>query len=65
MKYWGLYDGGFERGKRDSPGGMISQMLEEANMSMEGPYISPTPRPGDVGGYPAYWLPYNDASGIT
>ena len=65
LKYWQLYDGGFERGKRDSPGGMISQMLEEANESMEGPYMSPTPRTGEIFGYPPYWLPYNDASGLT
>lgn len=64
-KYWMLYDGGFERGDRNSPGGMIAQMLDEANQSMEGPYISPSPRAGDVGQYAPYWLPYNDASGIT
>lgn len=65
LKYWQLYDGGFERGKRDSPGGIISQMLEEANESMEGPYISPTPRTGEILNYPPYWLPYQDASGIS
>lgn len=62
-RYWMLYDGGNETGKAQLPAGLIGQMLAEANESMEGPYISPSPRDGSWP-YPPYWFPYQDASGF-
>lgn len=62
-RYWMLYDGGQEIGKAALPGGLIGQMLEEANESMEGPYIPPSPRDSSWP-YPPYWFPYQDASGF-
>lgn len=65
-RYWRLYDGGQEAGLSNGVGGLIAQMLEEANESMEGPYISPTPRVGDGpnDGYPPYYYPWQRASGF-
>ncbi len=62
-RYWRLYDGGFEIGKVDEPGGLIGQMLSEANESMEGPYISPWNR-NDGWPYAPYYYPWDDASGF-
>jgi len=63
--YWRLYDGGVEAGISKEYGGLIGQMMEEANESQEGPYISPTSR--DAGGNgmdtPWYW-PWQQASGF-
>jgi hypothetical protein len=63
-RYWRAYDGGMEIGKADNPQGLLGQMLAEANESMEGPYITPTPRTGEIIDYPPYWFPYSDASGF-
>lgn len=64
--YWRLYDGGVEAGISKDYGGLIGQMLQESNESMEGPYIPPTPRDGSPrGNYPPYWFPWDDATGIT
>lgn len=41
MTWWKLYDGGQEAGLRDTPGGLIGQMLENEGASIEGPYVSP------------------------
>lgn len=62
-----LYDGGQEAGLANLPGGLIGQMLEEANESMEGPYIPPSPRAGDgrAYDYPPYYYPWQDASGFN
>lgn len=64
--YWNLYDGGQEVGGAGVlVGGLIGQMLEESNESMEGPYIPPTPRSGvGRGEWPPYWFPYDDATGF-
>ncbi len=61
--YYMQYDGGFEMGKRDLPGGLIAQMLEEEGLSMGGPYIPPIPR-GDSGPFPIapYYNPWLDAT---
>ena len=41
------------------------KLLEEANESMEGNYISPIPRTGlGRGQWPPYWLPFDDATGF-
>lgn len=45
--YWRLYDGGVEAGISRQYGGIIGQMQEESNESMEGPYMSPLPRRDD------------------
>lgn len=65
QRYWRLYDGGVEAGLSKEYGGLIGQMLEEANESMEGNYISPTSRDG-IGrsNWPPYWFPYDDATGF-
>lgn len=64
-RYWRLYDGGVEAGLSKEYGGLVSQALEEANESMEGAYISPTPRSGlGRGQWPPYWLPFDDATGF-
>lgn len=63
-RYWSLYDGGFEVGKADAPGGMIGQMLQEDGESMEGPYMSPLPRDGFGSDWPPYYLPYDQATGF-
>lgn len=65
QRYWRSYDGGVEAGLSTVYGGLISQMLEESNESMEGSYMSPLPRDG--GGrsnWPPYWFPYDDATGF-
>ena len=40
-QYWNYYDGGYEAGMSDAPGGLIGRMLEEAGETVEGSYISP------------------------
>jgi hypothetical protein len=40
-QWWKLYDGGYEAGLRDTVGGLIGQMLEEATATIEGSYIPP------------------------
>lgn len=40
-RYWLMYDGGKEAGLSDIEGGLIGQMLQEANEKVEGPYIPP------------------------
>lgn len=64
-RYWKLYDGGVEAGFSQEVGGLVGQMLQEANMSMEGPYIQPWPREGspNQSGI-AYYNPWLDASGF-
>lgn len=64
QRYWGLYDGGNEIGKRDIPGGMIGQMLEEAGETFDGHYISPDSR-SFAGDAPPYWFPWDQASGFN
>ena len=64
--YWRLYDGGVEAGLSKEYGGIIGQMQEEANESMEGPYISPLPRVSDGSGtVPPYWSPFTQATGLS
>ncbi len=64
-RYWKLYDGGQEIGASQLVGGLIGQMLEESNESMEGPYISPTPRNGIARDqWPPYWFPYDLGTGL-
>lgn len=64
-RYWRAYDGGVEAGLSKDYGGLIGQMLEEANESMEGNYMSPIPRDGlGRGNWPPYWFPYDDATGF-
>lgn len=62
--YWRQYDGGQEAGLANLPGGLIGQMLEEANESMEGPYLSPLPRKGDIPDYPPYYYPWQLGTGM-
>lgn len=63
--YAKLYDGGVEAGLATQYGGLISQMLEEANESMEGNYIPPIPREGmGRSNWPPYWFPHSDGSGF-
>lgn len=64
QRYWRLYDGGVEAGLTTQYGGLIGQMLEEANESMEGNYMSPLPRAGDGVDRPLYWFPWDDATGF-
>ncbi len=65
QRYWRLYDGGVEAGLSKEYGGLIGQMMEEANESMEGNYMSPLPRAGDPPGQVVpYWWPWQDASGL-
>ena len=42
-EYWKYYDGGYEAGFADAPGGLIGRMLEEAGEAVEGSYIPPQP----------------------
>lgn len=63
-RYWMLYDGGQEIGKTQLAAGLIGQMLEEANESMEGPYLGPIPRAGDYGRPFPYYNPWLDATGF-
>ena len=63
-RYWMLYDGGQEIGKRETPAGMIGQMLEEAGETFDGHYIAPQNRgwgnwPGD------YWYPWQQGTGFN
>lgn len=62
--YWRLYDGGVEAGLTKDYGGIISQMMEEANESMEGPYMSPLPRKGDADYGVAFYNPWQQATGL-
>ncbi len=66
QRYWRLYDGGMEAGLTELPGGLIGQMLDEANESMEGNYMSPLPRDGGLarGNWPPYWFPYDLGTGM-
>lgn len=65
QRYWRLYDGGVEAGLSTNYGGLIGQMLEEANESMEGNYVSPSDRDGGVrNNWPPYWFPFSDATGF-
>lgn len=65
QRYWRAYDGGVEAGLSKEYGGLVGQMMEEANESMEGNYISPAPRDGiGRGNWPPYWFPYDDATGF-
>ncbi len=64
QRYWRLYDGGVEAGLSKEYGGLISQMMEEANESMEGNYISPSTRDNVRGNWPPYWFPFSDATGF-
>ncbi len=65
QRYWRAYDGGVEAGLATQYGGLIGQMLEESNESMEGNYISPIPRDGiGRGNWPPYWFPYQDGTGF-
>lgn len=63
--YAGLYDGGMEAGLSKEYGGLVSQMLEEANESMEGAYMSPLPRDGmdRTANWP-YWFPWDLGTGF-
>ncbi len=61
-RYWRLYDGGVEAGLSKDYGGLISQMLEEANESMEGAYIAPWNNTGVP--LAPYYNPWLDASGF-
>lgn len=63
-RYWKAYDGGVEAGLSKEYGGLISQMLEESNESMEGNYMSPTPREGTQMPIAPYWFPWSDATGF-
>ena len=64
-KYWQLYDGGFERGLRNDPGGMILQMLEEAGETFDGNYIAPSDKDLANVQIAPYYYPTQDASGLT
>lgn len=64
-RFWRMYDGGVEAGLSQEYGGLIGQMLQEANESMEGPYIGPWPRDAsDSRSGTAYYNPWRDASGF-
>lgn len=63
-RYWFLYDGGNEIGKSDVARGIIGQMLEQANMSMEGPYIAPYDKGNTNNSGVPYYNPWLDASGF-
>lgn len=64
-RYWMLYDGGQEIGKRDEPAGMIGQMLEEAGETFDGHYISPDRSSFDGGpNNPPYWYPWELGTGM-
>lgn len=63
--YWRLYDGGVEAGLTTQYGGLIGQMLEEANESQEGPYMAPLPRRGDaVPDAIPFFNPWQQAGGL-
>lgn len=63
--YWNLYDGGVEAGTSERYGGMIGQMLEQANESMEGNYMAPLPRDGAPNNQSLpYYNPWQQASGF-
>lgn len=63
-RYWLSYDGGQEIGKRETPAGLIGQMLEEAGETFDGHYISPGNK--DFLGWPGdYWYPWQQASGLN
>lgn len=65
QRYWRSYDGGVEAGLSKEYGGLVGQMLEEANESMEGNYMSPLPRAGETPGQVIpYWFPWDDATGF-
>lgn len=63
--YWRLYDGGVEAGLAKDYGGIIGQMMEESNESMEGAYVSPVFSGGDDMGSVPYWYPWQQASGFN
>lgn len=65
LKYWGLYDGGYERGERDSVGGLIGQMLEEAAETFDGNYIPPGDNTFANLQEAPYYFPTQDASGFS
>lgn len=63
-RYWMLYDGGQEIGKREVPAGLIGQMLEEAGETFDGHYISPSG--SEMGGFPGdYYYPWQQAGGFN
>lgn len=64
-RYWMLYDGGQEIGKRDEPAGMIGQMLLEAGETFDGNYIPPTDDIFAALQQAPYYFPTQDASGFT
>jgi len=63
-RYWNLYDGGCEIGKRDLPAGLIGQMLEAAAETFDGAYIPPSD--GDISNLMnvPYYFPTQEASGF-
>lgn len=63
--YWMLYDGGVEAGLAKDYGGIIGQMMEESNESMEGAYVSPVFNNSDDLGMIPYWYPWQQASGFN
>lgn len=67
QSYARKYDGGNEAGLSQTYGGILGQMMEEANQSQEGPYMAPLPRDGYGNGgntgEPFYW-PFQQASGL-
>jgi hypothetical protein len=63
-RYWLLYDGGQEIGKRELPAGMIGQMLEEAGETYDGNYIAPSDNDLANVQIAPYYYPTQDASGF-
>lgn len=67
-QYWRLYDGGLEAGllpPGSNPGGLIGQMLEEANETFDGAYIPPGDRDINNIQLAPYYFPTQDASGFN
>jgi hypothetical protein len=65
VKYWRLYDGGYEMGLTKVYGGLIGQMLENEGESVEGVYIPPFGSTSNVVNTGAWFSPWqSDASGF-
>lgn len=64
VRYWKLYDGGQEAGLATLVGGMVGQMLEEADETFDGNYIAPGDRDTIDLQIMPYYFPTQDASGF-
>lgn len=64
-RYWNLYDGGCEIGKREIPTGLIGQMLAESAETFDGAYIGPSDRDMDLLQTAPYYFPWQQGSGFN